>query len=111
MSSHARISNLPAARAASPLARLPYFVAATIAAVACIVLIGWQFDLEHLKRIMPTWVAMNPTSAVCFLMASVSLAISARTSQLSPSLLLTARALAFLIAAFGLLILYMDYTS
>jgi len=103
MSSHARISNLPAARAASPLARLPYFVAATIAAVACIVLIGWQFDLEHLKRIMPTWVAMNPTSAVCFLMASVSLAISARTSQLSPSLLLTARALAFLIAAFGLL--------
>ena len=32
-----------------------------------IVLLGWTFDIERLKRIFLALVAMNPTAAVCFL--------------------------------------------
>ena len=38
-----------------------------------LILLGWQFDLELLKRVHPGLVAMNPVTAVCFLMAGLSL--------------------------------------
>jgi diguanylate cyclase (GGDEF)-like protein len=37
------------------------------------VLVGWQFDLELLKRVHPSFVAMNPVTAVCFLLTGLSL--------------------------------------
>ena len=44
-----------------------YFAAATMLA-AFLVLIGWQFDLETIKRIFPGMVAMNPATAICFIL-------------------------------------------
>ncbi len=38
-------------------------------------LIGWSFDVLLLKQIMPGLVAMNPATAVCLLLAGVSLAL------------------------------------
>src|SRR5438045_1185985 len=47
-------------------------------AVGVLVLIGWQFDIELLKRISPKFVAMNPMSAVGFLLAATSLQLRGR---------------------------------
>lgn len=41
-----------------------------------LVLLGWQFDLELLKRVHPSFVAMNPVTAVCFLLAGLALWLS-----------------------------------
>lgn len=40
------------------------------------VLVGWQFDLETLKRIFPGLVAMNPLTAVCIALMGITLATS-----------------------------------
>ncbi|MDQ3038587.1 MAG: ATP-binding protein, partial [Pseudomonadota bacterium] len=41
--------------------------------IATLVLIGWSADIEPLKRILPGLVAMNPMTAVAFLLAGLSL--------------------------------------
>ncbi|MDQ3815811.1 MAG: hypothetical protein M3347_18030, partial [Armatimonadota bacterium] len=41
--------------------------------IPCLVLIGWTIDDETLKRIYPGLVAMNPVTAVNFILAGVSL--------------------------------------
>jgi diguanylate cyclase (GGDEF)-like protein len=45
-------------------------------AISSLVLSGWLFDVERLKRILPTLVAMNPTTAVAFVLLAVSLWLS-----------------------------------
>lgn len=35
--------------------------------ICSLVLIGWQFDIEIFKRILPSFVAMNPLAAICFI--------------------------------------------
>jgi diguanylate cyclase (GGDEF)-like protein len=42
-------------------------------AVSGLVLCGWLFDIERFKRILPNLVAMNPTTAVAFILLAVSL--------------------------------------
>ncbi|TSA82051.1 sensor domain-containing diguanylate cyclase [Deinococcus detaillensis] len=42
-----------------------------------LVLLGWQFDFQLLKRVHPSFVAMNPVTAGCFLLAGLSLQLSA----------------------------------
>ncbi|MBA3962359.1 MAG: PAS domain S-box protein [Chthoniobacterales bacterium] len=46
------------------------------ALIASLVLFGWTFDVDLLKRILPALVAMNPMTAVAFLLAAISLALS-----------------------------------
>ncbi|HEV8377572.1 MAG TPA: ATP-binding protein [Tepidisphaeraceae bacterium] len=41
--------------------------------MAVLVLVGWTFHIEMLKRLAPGLVAMNPVTAVCFLLLAVSL--------------------------------------
>jgi hypothetical protein len=41
--------------------------------VGSLVLVGWSLDIGVLKRILPNLVAMNPVTAVCFVLAGVSL--------------------------------------
>ncbi|SDM23792.1 His Kinase A (phospho-acceptor) domain-containing protein [Catalinimonas alkaloidigena] len=49
-----------------------YYGVAGVAVVAVLVLIGWTFDLEVLKRVIPGVVAMNPLTATLFLFCALS---------------------------------------
>ncbi len=52
---------------------LPAWCAAIAIAAGLLVLLGWAADVETLKRISPALVAMNPTTAVLFVLAGASL--------------------------------------
>lgn len=52
------------------------FLAATAGIIGVTVLIGWQFDLEILKRIIPGLVAMNPATAICFMLSGIAIIIT-----------------------------------
>lgn len=49
--------------------------------VGCLVLAGWEFDVEVLKRILPGLVAMNPITALTFILAGISLMLLLGMSQ------------------------------
>jgi PAS domain S-box-containing protein len=79
-------------------------LAAVVAAIlAVLVLAGWTFNVEMLKRIVPGLVAMNPMTAVSFLLASVSLAFVRQKPDPArdPWLVFATRACAFLIVSIG----------
>ena len=40
---------------------------------AVLALIGWEFDIEYLKRVRRGYVAMNPLTAILFILAGISL--------------------------------------
>ena len=50
--------------------------------IGILVLIGWSFDLEPLKRVVPGFVAMNPASAVLFILIGIALASALRSRSL-----------------------------
>jgi hypothetical protein len=41
-------------------------------AVGLLVLAGWFFDVEVLKRVSPRFVAMNPVTAICFVLIGIA---------------------------------------
>lgn len=41
--------------------------------VAILVLIGWHNNIDQIKRVIPTLIAMNPTTAACFILIGLSL--------------------------------------
>ncbi|MBX3405049.1 MAG: PAS domain-containing protein [Phycisphaeraceae bacterium] len=47
--------------------------ACSVAVLAGLVLVGWVLGIEPLKRVLPGLVAMNPTTAVTFLLAGLAL--------------------------------------
>ncbi|PZR29606.1 MAG: hypothetical protein DI535_02525 [Citrobacter freundii] len=49
--------------------------------IATLVLIGWEFDIDVMKSISQNMVAMNPVSALCFILASVSFLFRTRTKR------------------------------
>ena len=69
--------------------------------VGCLVLIGWTLDVGIFKRILPGLVAMNPTTAVAFILAGLSLLL--RTQSMASSSRRIAQGLAFAVALIGLL--------
>lgn len=58
------------------LAILPAVASGAAICVGLVVLIGWLFDLERLKRVLPGFVAMNPMTATLFIIAGTALAMS-----------------------------------
>ena len=50
--------------------------AAVVGLVAALVLVGWAAEVSVLKGIHPRWTAMNPLTAVCFVLCAVSLWLS-----------------------------------
>ena len=62
-------------RAVSPMAAL------AICAVASAVLFGWMTGNEHLKRVFPAMVAMNPLTAVTFILAGCQLWLTVLCSK------------------------------
>ena len=57
------------------LKKLSVYLAAALCIIGVLVLAGWQFDIEFLKRIIPGLVAMNPVTAICFIFSGSSLII------------------------------------
>jgi PAS domain S-box-containing protein len=55
------------------LRRWSLYLGYGIMLIGALVLLGWQFDIQHLKRPILTQVAMNPVSAVIFILAAISL--------------------------------------
>jgi peptidoglycan/LPS O-acetylase OafA/YrhL len=46
--------------------------AAALIVLGVVVLLGWPFAVEEIKRLGPGMVAMNPATAVCFVLAGLS---------------------------------------
>ena len=59
------------------LRRVPA-VAAAVAGVGLLVLVGWMFGLEALKSVLPGLATMKANTALCFLLAGVALALRER---------------------------------
>ncbi len=51
-------------------------LSALVLCVGILVLLGWALDLEPLKRILPTLVAMNPVTAVAFILLGLAVPFS-----------------------------------
>ncbi|HEY9881315.1 MAG TPA: PAS domain S-box protein [Leptolyngbyaceae cyanobacterium] len=41
--------------------------------IGCLVLIGWFFNIPLFKSIFPQWIAMRPSTAVCFILSGLAL--------------------------------------
>ncbi|MEG3897979.1 MULTISPECIES: PAS domain S-box protein [unclassified Microcoleus] len=68
-------------RPSTPIAKVqPFSKKASIAVIAigCTVILGWIFDLQLLKSILPGLVTMKANTAVCFILGGFSLFIQQR---------------------------------
>ncbi len=82
--------------------RLPLVCGLLAITVAAAVLIGWTLGIEALKRLIPSFVAMNPATAVCLLFGGVSLAVHDRpASRLAAVIVITVSGLKLAQLAFG----------
>jgi PAS domain S-box-containing protein len=75
--------------------------AAAVLVTGCSVLLGWALDIDFLRRIVPGLVAMNPATAVAFVLAAASLWL--RYDENRPFPLRVAVACAGAVALIGLL--------
>ncbi len=82
----------------SSITKLPKAASAAVVLVSLLVLAGWAFNIEFLKRVFPGAVAMNPMTAVAFILSSVGLWFS-RSDVSDASRLAKIRRTAFLCAA------------
>lgn len=80
------------------LGRLPAIGCGVAATAGGLALVGWQFDIESLKNLIPGAVAMNPITALTFLAAAASLWLLTRFQAGSP-----ARGIGYALAACVLL--------
>jgi len=62
-----------AAKLPTFLAGAPFIACRIAIGVGALVLFGWAFHLENLKRLAPGFVAMNPATAVLFILAGAAL--------------------------------------
>lgn len=83
--------------------RVSYYLTRTSAivviAIAALVLLGWQQDIVFLKHIFPEMVAMNPMTAVSFILCGSSLLLSQKKGYK----LLLAKSLAILVILIAVL--------
>jgi two-component system cell cycle sensor histidine kinase/response regulator CckA len=91
----------------SPMGKAVWVLAVVTIAIGLAVILGWVFDLDVLKSIVPGMVSMNPLTAITFILAGTSLALSLESSSAkSPrasSLLFIARTCAILVFIVGLI--------
>jgi diguanylate cyclase (GGDEF)-like protein len=84
---------------ASALRATARFASVLPVAVGTLVLIGWAIDVEALKRVLPGLSAMNPTSAVGFVVLGCALALT--TGRGGPWVRRLTIALAAIVVLFG----------
>jgi signal transduction histidine kinase len=90
------ITRLPAG-----LRALPAVAGGVAVCVGLLVLVGWHFDIEPLKRTIAGYVAMNPLTAVLFIFSGLALAIFLGFPNSRHAVWVT-RILALLVVWFGL---------
>src|SRR5438128_340372 len=61
--------------------RTPLACAIFVGVVAALVLLAWATDFRVLLRFAPNGIAMIPVTAVCFILAASSLALSERAAE------------------------------
>ncbi|MBD2027908.1 PAS domain-containing protein [Leptolyngbya sp. FACHB-711] len=69
--------------------------------LGCLVLLGWSLNLAFLKSVIPGSVSMKANTALCFILAGVSLGLQTRTRRSATTSLATGCAVA--VGAIGLL--------
>ena len=84
------------------LQRLSVGICALVIGIGLLVLLGWQYDLETLKRFVRVSVAMSPVSALGFLASGLALALQS-PRFLTPARLRLARVLSLLVTGLGIL--------
>ncbi len=77
---------------------------AAVATVAVAVLTGWALDLPELERTWPSLITMNPMTALCFLLAALSL-ILGTAEPLPTSAIFLSRGCAGMVTLAGLLVI------
>ncbi len=55
------------------LQKISLVAAGLVVSIAVVVLIGWQNNADSLERLLPTQVAMNPLTALCFVFSGTAL--------------------------------------
>ena len=63
------------------LVRWSRYLTVAVITIAVIVLFGWQLDIEILRRPIPALVAMNPVTAILFILSGISIFFITSTSQ------------------------------
>ena len=58
--------------------RAPFIASCWAVCVGCLVLLGWQFEVDLLKRVTPALVAMNPATALLFIACGAALSLAVR---------------------------------
>src|SRR5690349_5336181 len=61
------------ARLAGWMRELSRVGAALVIAVGVSVLVGWSLHIDSLKRVFPDLIAMNPVTALCFILSGTAL--------------------------------------
>ncbi|HEY9652982.1 MAG TPA: PAS domain S-box protein [Coleofasciculaceae cyanobacterium] len=73
-----------------------------VAVIGCAVLMGWWFDIQTFKSILPQWVAMKPNSALGFVLSGLALNFLQSTRQFKQQV---TRSCAVLVTVLGVLTL------
>ncbi len=77
-------------------------LAVFVAFTGALVMIGWIFDISILKSILPVWISMKFSTAVCFLLSGITLYFIAESRETN-----SAFALVVLPAAILIIFLFM----
>jgi PAS domain S-box-containing protein len=99
-----------------PLNRFALWMCGIVAAIAALVIVGWGLDIESVKRLRPSFVAMNPTSALCFLLSATAIALCTldRRKLAAPTTLpwaLGCAAIVFIIGSVKLVGLFLNFDT
>src|ERR1700759_1652598 len=70
--------------------RLSALAGLVTSAMGAVVLLGWQFHAEPLKRLSSELVSMNPVTALCFIFLGLPLALPRRARPITIALTLAA---------------------
>ncbi|MEY2558325.1 MAG: hypothetical protein QOE34_1750 [Verrucomicrobiota bacterium] len=65
------------------IAALPPIASGFAIGIGLLVLAGWSLDIEALKRVVPGFVAMNPATAVLFILSGIALALALRSHSIA----------------------------